>query len=83
MLFRSLLNVEFDWPRDLLPEAGPTAAPPPPPPPVTTEKILDALVKIKPGKAAGPSGITAEMLKAIIPDGVEMFRQLGKHIFID
>ena len=76
--YSRLLNVEFDWPSDLLPEVEPIAGPPPP---VTTEKILDALGKMKPGKAAGPSGITPEMLKATGPDGVEMLRQLGEHTF--
>ena len=61
-----------------MPEVEPIAGPPPP---VTTEKILDALGKMKPGKAAGPSGITPEMLKATGPDGVEMLRQLGEHTF--
>ena len=36
---------------------------------------------MKSGKAAGPSGITAEMLKATGPEGVEMLRQLGERIF--
>ncbi len=44
-----------------------------------SEKILDELGKMKPGKAAGPSGITAEMLKATGPDCVKMLRQLGEH----
>ena len=76
--YSRLLNVEFDWPSDLLPAVAPVAGPPPP---VTAEKILDALGKMKTGKAAGPSGITAEMLKATGLDGVEMLRHLGEHIF--
>ena len=39
------------------------------------------LCKVICGKAEGPSGITAEMLKATGPDGVEMLRQLGEHTF--
>ena len=35
---------------------------------------------MKTGKAAGPTGVTAEMLKATGPD-VEMLRHLGEHIF--
>ena len=70
-----LLNVEFDWPRGSLPEVAPTVGPPPP---VTADKILAALRKMKPGKAAGPSGITAEMLKSTGPEGVELIRQLGE-----
>ena len=76
--YSRLLNVEFDWPSDLLPAVAPLVCPPPR---VTTEMILDALGKMKQGKAAGPSGITAEMLKATGPDGVEMLRHLGQHIF--
>ncbi len=44
--------------------------------------MIKALIgKMKPGKAAGPSGITAEMLKATGLLGIEMIRQLGEHIF--
>ena len=67
--YSKLLNVEFDWPRELLPSVAPTQGPVPP---VTTDMIEKAIGKMKPGKAAGPSGITAEMLKATGPDGVEM-----------
>ena len=54
-----LLNVEFEWPRELLPEALPVVGPPPH---VTVELVSKALKKMKLGKAAGPSGITADML---------------------
>ena len=73
-----LLNVEFDWPRELLPDVAPTAGPPPP---VTTEDIQAALGKMKSGKAAGPSGVTAEMLKASGAEGIELIRQLCEHVF--
>ena len=76
--YSRLLNVEFEWPCELLPDVAPTAGPPPP---VTTEKIQAALGKMKAGKAAGPSGITAEMLKASGPEGVELIRQLGELVF--
>ena len=62
-----LMNVEFDWPRESLPDVAPTLGPP-----VTTEMIKNALGKMKSGKAAGPSGITAEMLKSSGPKGVEV-----------
>ena len=39
-----------------------------------------ALSKMKSGKAAGPSGITAEMLKASGPEGVELLRQLCESV---
>ena len=76
--YSRLLNVEFEWPRELLPDAAPIAGPPPP---VTAEKVQKALGKMKTGKAAGPSGITAEMLKASGPEGVELIRQLGELVF--
>ena len=51
-----LMNIAFDRPN-----AAPVVVDPPT---VTTEMIRVALSKMKCGKAAGPSGITAEMLKA-------------------
>ena len=73
-----LLNVEFPWPKDSLPEVEPTAGPPPP---VTTKQVRAALSKMKCGKAAGPSGIIAEMLKASGEQGIELVRQLGQEVF--
>ena len=76
--YSKLLNVEFDWPKELLPEVAPTAGPPPP---VTTEQISKAVSKMKCGKAAGPSGVIAEMLKASGEEGVRLLRQLGEEVF--
>ena len=76
--YSRLLNVEFEWPSDLLPDVAPTAGPPPP---VTTETIHTALGKMKGGKAPGPSGITAEMLKASGDEGIELIRQLAELVF--
>ena len=59
--YARLLNVEFDWPSNLLPEVPAVEGPPPP---VTTKMVSDAIKKMKGGKAAGPSGIVAEMVKA-------------------
>ena len=59
--YARLLNVEFEWESDLLPEVAPVEGPPPP---VMKDLIGKALRKMKCGKAAGPSGIIAEMLKA-------------------
>ncbi len=36
---------------------------------------------MKLGKAVSPTGITAEMLKATGPDGVQLLGQLREHIF--
>ena len=71
--YSRLLNVEFEWPRDELPDVDPVQGPPPS---VSAELIRKALGKMGLGKAAGPSGIVAEMLKAAGEDGVELAREL-------
>ena len=76
--YARLLNVEFDWPRDLLPEVTPVEGPPPP---ITADLIRKALGKMKGGKAAGPSGIIAEMLKAAGEEGIEIVRELVEAVF--
>ncbi|KAI8496011.1 hypothetical protein Bbelb_264270 [Branchiostoma belcheri] len=76
--YSRLLNVEFEWPKDELPVAAPVVGPPPP---VTTEMISSALSKMRCGKAVGPSGINAEMLKAAGEEGVELTRQLAETVF--
>ena len=62
-----LLNVEFPWNReDLSVESrveGPSE-------PITTEMITKSINKMTSGKAAGPSGIVAEMLKPLGEAGV-------------
>ena len=75
--YARLLNVEFDWPSDLLPEVPPVEGPPPP---VTTKMVSDAIEKMKSGKAAGPSGIVAEMVKATGDLGVEQIRVLTEAV---
>ena len=76
--YSRLLNVEFEWPSNELLEAPPTAGPPAS---VSATLIHKALSKIKCSKAAGPSGIVAEMLKAAGEEGVELVRQLTKAVF--
>ena len=78
--YARLLNVEFEWPSDLLPDSAPVEGPPPP---ITVDRIRKALSKMKCGKAAGPSGIIAEMLKAAGEEGLEMLRQLAEVVFIN
>ncbi|RUS90803.1 hypothetical protein EGW08_001422 [Elysia chlorotica] len=78
--YARLLNVEFEWPSDLLPDLAPVEGPPPP---ITVDHIRKALSKMKCGKAAGPSGIIAEMLKAAGEEGLEMLRQLAEVVFIN
>ena len=76
--YARLLNVEFEWPSDSLPEVAPVAGPPPS---VSAELVRKALIKMKCGKAAGPSGIIAEMLKAAGEEGVELVRLLAETVF--
>jgi len=59
--YERLLNIEFAWNRDSLSAAEPILGPPP----FISEKLVQtAINKMKVGKAAGPSGIVAELLKA-------------------
>ena len=76
--YARLLNDEFEWPSDSLPEVAPVAGPPPS---VSVELVRKALIKMKCGKAAGPSGIIAEMLKAAGEEGVELVRLLAETVF--
>ena len=72
-----LLNVEFLWnPEDLSVESpveGPSE-------PITLEMITKAINKMASGKAAGPSGIVAEMLKPLGEAGVAEVRDLIEDI---
>ena len=54
-----LLNVEFMWNSDSLPDLNPKIGPPLY---ITEEMISVAIAKMKTGKAAGPSGIVIEMI---------------------
>ena len=56
-----LLNVEFEWPSDLLSDVTPVEGPALR---ITLDLIRKTLSKMKCDKAAGPSGIIAEMMKA-------------------
>jgi len=59
--FDRLLNVEFSWSRDTLEPVSSTCGPAGN---ITVQKVREAIAKSKVGKAAGPSGVVAEMLKA-------------------
>ena len=75
--YKRLLNVEFDWnPDDLSPEErveGPSE-------PITDELIAKAIDKMSLGKAAGPSGIIAEMIKSTGDIGASLIRELDEAI---
>ena len=60
--YERLLNVEFPWNTEDLSEESPVEGPSEP---ITLEMITKAITKMASGKAAGPSGIVAEMLKPV------------------
>ena len=59
--YQRLLNVEFPWDPDSLSAADPILGPSKH---ITKKMTKDAVSRSKSGKAAGPSGIVAEMLKS-------------------
>jgi len=61
------LNEEFAWNKESLGTEDAVAGPAEE---ITTSEVRTAISKMKSGKAAGPSGIAAEMLKAAGEDGV-------------
>ena len=75
--YERLLNVKFPWnPEDLSVESpveGPSE-------PITLEMITKAINKMASGKAAGPSGIVAEMLKPLEEAGAAEVRYLIEDI---
>ena len=60
--YERLLNVEFPWNPEDLSEESPVEGPSEP---ITLEMNTKAITKMASGKAAGPSGIVAEMLKPV------------------
>jgi len=77
--YARLVNVKFEWPSDSRPEVSPIAGPPRS---VSAELVRKALIKMKCGKAAGPSDIVAEILKVAGEEGVELVRLLAETVFI-
>ena len=71
--YENLLNVEFAWDRDTLSDAQPVEGPSVY---ITSEMVSEAIKKMKIGKAPGPSGIVAEMLKASGEDGIDIITHL-------
>ena len=78
--YKRLLNVEFDWDPDHLSNKPPLKGPPIP---ITIYMVKKAISKIKSGKAAGPSGIVVEMIKAAGDTGATMIRDLATAIIRD
>ena len=71
--YERLLNEEFSWnPEDLT--ADPVVGPPIH---IDVEMVVKAITKMKTGKAAGPSGIVPEMLKASGDTGARLVTDLA------
>ena len=75
--YERLLNVEFPWNPEDLSEESPVEGPSQP---ITLEMITKAISKMASGKAAGPSGIVAEMLKPVGEAGAVEVRDLIEDI---
>ena len=78
--YERLLNVEFDWDPDHLSNEPLLEGPPIP---ITIDMVKKAISKMKSGKAAGPSGIVVEMIKAAGDTGATMIRDLATAIIRD
>ena len=78
--YERLLNVEFDWDPDHLLNEPPLKGPPVP---ITNDMGKKAISKMKSSKAAGPSGIVVEMVKAAGDTGATMIRDLATVIIHD
>ena len=78
--YERLLNVEFDWDPDHLSNEPPLEGLPIP---ITIDMVKKAISKMKLGKAAGPSGIVVEMIKAAGDTGATMIRDLATAIICD
>ena len=74
------MNTEFDWDRHTLsvehPVSGPAVR-------VTEKMVEKAVSKMKNGKAAGPSGIVSEMVKAAGEVGLHMVTNLVNQIIME
>ena len=75
--FEKLLNEEFEWNRDFLKDLreegsssdGPVET-------ITEEEVRTAIKQMKKGKAAGPSGVTVEMLQAAGEAGIRWVTEI-------
>ena len=75
--YERLLNHEFPWNPEDLSEESPVEGPSEP---ITLEMITKAITKMASGKAAGSSGIVAEMLKPVGEAGAEVVCDLVENI---
>ena len=78
--YMHFLNVEFSWNPGGLSEVYPVEGPSEP---IITAMVRKAINKMNLGKAAGPSGIVAEMLKAAGLSGATMIRDFIEDIIFE
>ena len=78
--YMHLLNMEFSWNPGGLSEVYPAEGSSKP---ITTGIVRKAINKMSHGKAAGPSGIVAEMLKAALSSGASMIQDLIEDIIFE
>ena len=78
--YMHFLNVEFSWNPGGLSEVYPVKGPSEP---ITTVMVRKAINKMSLGKAVGPSGIVAEMLKATGSSGATMIQDLIEDIIFE
>ena len=78
--YERLLNIEFDWDPDHLSKEPSLEAPPIL---ITIDMVKNTISKMKSGKAAGPSGIVLEMIKAAGHTGATMICDLATAIIRD
>ena len=71
--YETLLNTEFEWDESHLLLDEPIAGPAPQ---LTKKCVMDALAKMHDGKAAGGSGVVAEMLKCAGEQGFDLITDL-------
>ena len=70
-------RLNFDWDPDHLSSQLPLEGP------ITIDMVKKAISNMKSGKAAGPSGIVVEMIKAAGDTGATMIRDLATAIIGD
>ena len=78
--YMHLLNVEYSWNPGGLSEVYPVEDPSEP---ITTAMVRNNINKMSLGKAVGPLGIVAEMLKAAGSSGASMVRDLIEDIIFE
>ena len=78
--FDQLLNEEFDWCREGLEKTDEVCGPSER---ITVSEVREALGKSKSGKAAGPTGVLVEMLKATGDVGLQWLTDLCNAIVLE